>query len=281
MAAQDARQRELATVLKMRGLHHVGQRGLFIGNAKPLRRRSNTGRFVAQRLHQAQHAVFARGTAEQHRTNLSFAQLAGEIIEHRIARRRNVLKQLLEQPIVVIGELFQHGEPSFLLAIEIARFEIDHFRGHVLAIDECALQREIDEAGDQIALPDRYLPQHQRRARRRLQDCERFANTLVGLVDLVQEKKARNPEIFQFAHDDLQLRQLALVSFADDHSGIDRRQCRAHIVREFDGAGTIDKGVAVTHEGGCRRSHADAHAMAARLRRRISDGVACFDCACF
>ena len=64
----------------------------------------------------------------------------------------------------MIGELFQHREPRFLLAVEIAAFERDHFGRLVLAIDKSALQREIDEAFDQIAVPDRDLPQHQRHA---------------------------------------------------------------------------------------------------------------------
>jgi hypothetical protein len=59
---------------------------------------------MAQRLHQAQYTVLARCAAEQHRTNLSLAQFTGEIVEDLIARRRNVLKKLLKQAIVMIGE---------------------------------------------------------------------------------------------------------------------------------------------------------------------------------
>jgi hypothetical protein len=75
----------------------------------------------------------------------ALAQFTGEIVEDRIARRRNVLKKLLKQAIVMIGELFQHGEPGFLLAVEIARVEIDHFGRQVFAIDKGAFQREIDK----------------------------------------------------------------------------------------------------------------------------------------
>ena len=45
-------------------------------------------------------------------------------------------------------------------------------RRPVLAVDEGAFEREIDEAGDQLALPDRDLAQHQRHARGRL-ECRR------------------------------------------------------------------------------------------------------------
>ena len=60
--------------------------------------------------------------------------------------------------IVVIGECLQHREPRFLLAVEIAAVQLDNFGDHMLAVDEGALQREIDKSGDQIAVPDRDLP---------------------------------------------------------------------------------------------------------------------------
>ena len=142
---------------------------------------------MAQRLHQAQYAVFAQRRAQQHRADQPLAQFPGEIVEHRIARRLDILEQLLHQHVVVVGQLLQHREAGFLFAVEIAAFQRDHFGRHVLAIDKGALQREVDEAGDQIAVPDRDLPQHQRHARGRLQRGERLAHALVGLVDLVQE----------------------------------------------------------------------------------------------
>ena len=43
--------------------------------------------------------------------------------------------------------------------------------------------------------------------------------------------------------DELELRNFLLVHFADDDGGIDRRQHRAHVMGEFDRAGTIEKGV--------------------------------------
>ena len=234
---------------------------------------------MAQRLHQPQHAVLARGRAEQHRADQSFAQFAGEIVEHRVARRLDVLEQLLHQRVVMVGELFQHREPRFLLAVEIAAFEADHFGRLVLAIDEGAFQREIDEALDQFAVPDRNLPQHQRHARRRLQGRERLADALVGAVDLVQEQKARNAEILELAQDDLQLRQLLLVGLADHHRGIDRGKRGAHVVREFDRAGTIDEGVAVAHEIGGGGGEADAHLVVARLGAGIADRSSGIDAA--
>ena len=236
---------------------------------------------MAQRLHQPQHAVFAGRRAQQHRADQAFAQFAGEIVEHRIARRLDVFQQLLHQRVVVIGELFQHREAGFLLAVEIAAFELDDFGRLVLAIDEGALQREIDETLDQFALPDRNLPQHQRHARGRLQGRQRLADALVGLVDLVEEQEARNAEFLELAQDDLQLRQLLLVRLADHDRGIDRRKRGAHVVRELDRTGTIDKGVAVAHEGGGGGGEADAHLVMAGLGAGIADGSSGIDAAGF
>ena len=279
MAGEQPRQRQLAAVLQMHGLEHIGQRILGRGHAEALGGLGHAGRFMAQRLHQPQHAVLAHGGAEQHRTDQPFAQFAGEIVEHRVARRLDVLEQLLHQRVVVIGELFQHREAGFLLAVEIAAFQRDHFGGLVLAVDEGALQREIDEACDQVAVPDRNLPQHQRNPRRRLQGRERLADALVGAVDLVEKQKARNAEILELAQDDLELRQLFLVGLADHDRGIDRRQRGAHVVRELDRTGTIDEGVAVAHETCGGGGKADAHLVVAGFGAGIADGGSGVDAA--
>ena len=234
---------------------------------------------MPQRLHQPQHAVLAHRGAEQHRTDQPFAQFAGEIVEHRVTRRLNVLEQLLHQRVVVIGELFQHREPGFLLAIEIAAFQRHHFGSLVFAVDEGAFQRQIDEARDQIAVPDRDLPQHQRNPRRRLQGRERFADALVGAVDLVKKQKAGNAEIFKLAQDKLELRQLALIGFTYHDRGIDRRDRCAHVVREFHRAWAIDKSVTLAHETRRGGGEADAHLVMARLGAGVTDRSSGIDAA--
>src|SRR5258705_6829268 len=234
---------------------------------------------MPQRFHQAQHAVLARGRAEQHRTDQAVAQFAGEIVEYRVARRRNILEQLLHQRVVVIGELFQHREAGFLLAVKIAAFQRHDLGSLVFAIDKGAFQRQIDEARDQIAVPDRNLTQHQRNPRRRLQGCERLADALAGPVDLVEKQKARDTEVFEFAQDKLKLRQLFLVGLADYHRGIDRRDRSTHVVREFHRAWAIDKGVAVAHETGRGGGEADAHLVDAGLGAGVADGGTGIDAA--
>ena len=135
----------------------------------------------------------------------------------------------------------------------------------MLAVDEGALEREVDETGDDLVLPDRNLAQQQPRARRRLQQLERLAHPPVGLVDLVEEEKARDFQIFQLAQHELQLRHLALVRLAHHHRGVDRRQRGAHLVDELDRTRTVEERIVVAHETGGGDRDLDAHLVMARL----------------
>ena len=227
--------------------------------------------FVAQRLEQAQDAVGAGGDPEQHRTDQTVALFLGEVVEHLVARRRNVLEQLLHQLVVVVGERLQHGEARFLLAVEILALERNDLGRRLFAVDIGALEREVDVTGDDLVLPDRDLAQQQRHARGRLQQLDGIANALVGLVDLVEKQKAGNLQLFELAQDQLQLRHLALVGLAHDHRRVDRRQGGAHVVDEFDRTRTIDEGVVVAHEGRGGDRKLDAHLVVARFLAGVAD----------
>ena len=72
---------------------------------------------------------------------------------------------------------------------------------------------------------------------------------------------------------------LLLVGLADHDRGIDRGNRGAHVVREFDRARTIDKGVAVAHETGRGGGEADAHLVMAGLGAGIADGSSGIDAA--
>ena len=151
------------------------------------------------------------------------------------------------------------------------------FRRRVLLVDKGALEREIDEAGDELAGESRDLPQQQLVARGRLQQREHVVDGGVGLVDLVEEQETRNLLVFQLAQYELQLRDLLLVQLADHDRGIDRRQRRAHVVDEFDRAGTIDESVAVAHEIGGGDGELDAHLVVARFLAGVTDRVSGLD----
>ena len=151
------------------GLEHQADRVAARLDAEPLGGRRDPRRLVPQRLHQAQHAVGAGGDPDQDRAHQAVAEFLGEIVEHAVARRRDIRQQLLHQLVVVVGERLQHGEAGILAAIESVALELHHLGRGVLLVDEGTLQREIDEADDDVVLPDRDLAQQQRDARRRLQ----------------------------------------------------------------------------------------------------------------
>ena len=182
------------------------------------------------------------------------------------------LEQLLHQLVVMIGERLQHGEARFLVAVGIVAVERHDLGRRMLLVDMGALEREVDEADDDVVRPDRNLAQHQRHARGGLQERQRLAHALVGLVDLVEEQKARDLQVFEFAQDQLQLRDLLLVRLAHHDRRIDRRQRRAHVMDELDRTGAIDERVVVAEEirGRDRKFH--AHLVVTRFRRRIADG---------
>ena len=128
MSRQQAGDRHLAAVGGVEGLEHQRQRVVAGLDAEARDGLGHAGRFMAQRLEQAQHAVRAGGDAEQHRDDQTIAQFLGEIVEYLVARRLDVLEQLLHQLVVVIGQRLQHGEARFLLAIEILALELDDLR---------------------------------------------------------------------------------------------------------------------------------------------------------
>ncbi len=145
----------------------------------------------------------------------------------------------------------------------------------MLLVDKGAFQREVDEAGDDLVGKGRNLPQQELAARRRLQELEHVVDGGIGLVDLVDEQKTRNFLIFELAQHELKLRDLLLVELAAHDCSVDCGQRRAHIVDEFDRAGTIDEGEALTHEigGGDREFH--AHRVMACLLAGVADRGPC------
>ncbi len=146
LARQHAGNRHLAAMRGVQRLQHQRQR-LAAGLGTEARGDFCHARhLMADRLEQTQHAVGAGGGADQHRADDAVAQFLGEIVEHLVARRLDVLEQLLHQLVVVVGQRLQHGEARFLLAAGVLTLEFDDFRRRVLLVDKGAFEREIDEA---------------------------------------------------------------------------------------------------------------------------------------
>ena len=236
--------------------------------------------FVAQRLQQSQHAV--RALAEP----ISTGQMApsrssfGEIVEHLRRAAARCLEQLLHQLIVMVGELFQHREARVFLARLSRRIELDDLARRVLAINKRALQREIDEADDDAVLPDRDLPQHQRHVATKCCKIESISRKrLSALSILLMNRRCGMLRSSSSRQHELQLRRLALVRLAYHHRRVDRRQRRAHFLREFDRAGTIQKRIGVAEKIGRSGGKLDAHFMRARLKAAVTNSVSRLDLA--
>ena len=87
-----------------------------VRDAEPLARILDVRRLVAKRLQEPHDAVAVQRRADQHRHDLPGAKLGGEVGEDLVARRLDVLQQLLHQRVVVIGEPLQHGEARLVAA---------------------------------------------------------------------------------------------------------------------------------------------------------------------
>src|SRR5581483_11490630 len=98
--------------------------------------------------------------------------------------------------------------------------QLDDLGRSMLAVDEGALEREVDEARGDAVLPDRHLTQHQRLAARRLEDRQDLAHTRVEAVDLVEEEHVRNAAVLELLEDELKRRDAFLIRLADDDGSI-------------------------------------------------------------
>ena len=168
-AGEHARDRQLAAMGGVEGLQHLDDGVVAFLDAETLAGLCDAGRFVADRLEQPADAVALLGRADQHRADRAAAHLLDEILEDGVAVGLDVLEQLLHQAVVVVGERLQHGEAGLGLARPVLVVHVDDLARRMLAVDEGALEREVDEAGDDAGLPDRDVAQHQRHAARRLQ----------------------------------------------------------------------------------------------------------------
>ena len=144
----------------------------------------------------------------------------GEVGEHRLAVGHLVHQQLLEQSVVMVGELLEHVEPRQRLAIgEVV--------GNLLLLGRLArpvviraLEREIDEAGDLLAVADRDPARDQRRLAHRLQRLEQRLDRAARLVDLVDEDHVRDAERLELPQRRLGEQGAVGIGVDDDHGEV-------------------------------------------------------------
>jgi len=254
-------------------LHHLGDRRRAVGEPEARAGRGDVGRVMADRLEQPHDAVGLLRRADHHRRDEAGAQIRGEVVEHLVERRLDLLEQLLHQQVVMVGEGFEHREPRLDLARLLVAGDLGHLALGVFAVDVGAFQRQVDRADDDAVLAQRDLAQQERGRTRRLQHLQRVADGNGRLVDLVQEQDARDAELVEPAHDQLQGRDLLLVGLGDDHGEVAGGEHGLGLEGELDGAGAVDEGQAVAHEFGGGDRRLDAHRMVAGFGRMVADGA--------
>ena len=210
---------------------------------------------------------------QQHRANEAVAQLLGQIIEHLVARRLHVGEQLLHQLVVIVGELLQHVEAGLLLAIHHRRGNFDDLGGCVLAVDECAFERQIDETRGDAVLPDRDLAQHEGLAAGGLQDGKEITHARVETVDLVEEEEVGDPAILELLQNELEGRHALGIGLADHHGCVASGQDCSRLALEFNGPRAVYESERVVQKLHIGDVDLDTHAVIARFRRAVADRV--------
>jgi hypothetical protein len=168
-----------------------------VANLEPVRSGLRARRFVAKRLEQPSNTPAAIGGAEQDRYAKAFAGFPRKVLKDPALVRNLVHQQLLEQLVIMIGQLFQHLVARFMLALLDIAGDVDLLGILAGQIMESAFQREIDEAGDPVAVADRDLPCDQRRHAGRLERGEEVADSSARLVDPVDEDDVWDPKLVE------------------------------------------------------------------------------------
>jgi hypothetical protein len=211
-AAEHAREREPADRAAVRDLEHFGHGARAI---EPLRGRFGRGRVVAQRLEQPAHAESVERRTEEDRHDQPVGGLALDVAEHRLQVGNLVGQQLLEQVVVVVGEVLEHAEVRRALGrLQVVRDR--HLLGRLAgAVLVGAVEREVDEPGDVFAAGDRDLPRDQRWLAHRLQRLEHRLDRATRLVDLVDEDRVRHAARLELAQD--RFGQRRALGLGSDH----------------------------------------------------------------
>ena len=257
----------LARLARVRGLEDVSPRP---GQSQSFGRRLRLRRVVAQGLEQPPHAVALQRRAEEHRGDLAGADLGDQVGEDGVRRRGLVGQQHLHQGVVEIGHLFEHVEAGGGLLVDQLGRNLDLLGRLAGAVDEGPFQRQVDEAGDVLVLPDRQLARDQRDGADRLQGLEQVVDMAAGLVDLVDEEGARHVQRLERLEPGLDQHRLVRIGIDDHDRQIQRRQPVVAFGAVLDRARIVDEGIAVAEVAEAREVHLDRLAGLFRLGRCVA-----------
>ncbi len=253
---------QLARLTGVGHAEHIGR-----GPVDPEPRRGGLGvrSLMSQRLQQPLHAEAVQRRTEEYRGDQALAHLVAEVAADAVEAGGLVVEQLFQQGVVVVGQLLQHVEAGVGLDGGGGLRQVDPLRRLPAPIDVGALQGQIDEAGDLLALQQRQLTHHHRRGADILQGVDQGVERPVRLVDAVDEDGVGNAERLQVRQDRLGQHRLARIRI-DHHDGqVHRRQHRLGGAGEIAGSGTVDDAEAVAEELQTGQVQLDRHPSLPRL----------------
>ena len=141
----------------------------------------------------------------------------------------------------MIGKLFEHLRARLMLAVLQVGRDVDPLGRLAGAIFECIFEREVDEAADLLAVPDRNLRARSAVTRSSAGRGQEVADSSVRLVDPVDEDEVRDPELVERAQGRGRERGPRWIGIDDDDGDVGDRQRLGAIGGEADRSGAIEK----------------------------------------
>ena len=255
----------------MIGLEHLDQR---IAGWIPKTRqgRGGFGRFVTQRLQQAQHAPVMLRRADEHRHDRVVAQVLGQIAVDFLFGRNRVLKQLFEEHVVEIGQFLQQILARLFVAVPHVGGDFDQ-RGFLAGfVGIRPFGNEIDIAFDIVAVPDRNMAQNQRLLGHALKRFQHVLHRNMGMIDLVDEDHVRDVVFAKEMQQGSDHQRAVGIRIDDDDCYVGDHQGAARLALELDRPRAIQKSPAFAEKFGMGGGNFDAHFAAARFRGGIAHG---------
>ncbi len=218
-------------------------------DAEPAGGRVRAWCLVAQRFQETPDAPAVLGRAEQHRHTEIVARLAREVGEDGAGFGHLVHQELLEQGIVMVSQLFEQLGPGLGFPVGKLLGQRDclgRLAGHVTI---GPLKGDIDEAGDLLAVADRYLPCDQRRNAHRLERGQQVADLAMGLVDPVDENEVGDAKLVEHPQRRGGEGRPGRIRIDDDDGKVGNGDAERRVARKADRAGRIDDRVTVAEIG--------------------------------
>ena len=207
------------------------------------------------------------------------AGLLGEVLEHGLPVGDLVHQQLLEQDVVMVGELLEHMGPLQRLAVGEVGGDLLLLGGLAGPVIISALERDIDEAGNLLAVADRDPARDQRRFRHRLQRLQQRLDRAARLIDLVDEDHVRDAELLEPPQRRLGEQGAGGVGIDDDEGEVGRRHAERAVGGKAHRPRRIDQRVAVVQIVEMHQVEFGRAAARARLGAGVADAAAVGDMA--